>query len=183
MDFKLIDALEQYIGFDSHESSMVQELKQFLSTPKNHFDRSCLEGHVTGSAWVLSPDHSKVLLTNHKKLKKWLQLGGHSDGDSNTLDVALREAEEESGIDNIKPISTRIFDVDIHSIPERGKEPEHLHYDINFLLEAPHENFIISEESEDLKWFSVAEMEAIDWEESMARGLKKWKLHLKELNS
>lgn len=94
---------------------------------------------MTGSAWLLNPDGTKVLLTHHKKLNRWLQFGGHSDGESNTWNVALREVTEESGIQNIQFVSSDIFDVDIHTIPENSKknEPEHKHYDIRFFIKSP----------------------------------------------
>ena len=132
---------------------------QMLDFMRNHVDcfkRSCMPGHFTGSAWLINPAGDRVLLTLHHKLQRWMQTGGHADGNPDTLKVALREAEEESGIPNITPVNTEIFDIDIHLIPENTTkgEPAHYHYDVRYLLQAPHENFCISSESDDLRWWS-----------------------------
>lgn len=86
-----------------------------------------------------------------------MQPGGHADGDTDTLRVAIREAEEESGIRGIVPVSCDIYDIDIHLIPARpaSEEAGHWHYDVRYLLQAPHEDYIISDESDDLAWWSV----------------------------
>ena len=132
----------------------------FISTTPDCFERSHREGHITGSAWLVNPDGDKVLLTLHRKLQRWMQTGGHADGDPEPLRVALREAAEESGIDGITPLHHGIFDIDIHRIPgNKAKgEPAHLHYDIRYLLLAPHENFRISNESDALAWWSRREI-------------------------
>ena len=96
----------------------------------------------------------KSLLNFHKKLNRWLQFGGHSDGCPDTWEVALREAIEETGMKDIDFAMLDIFDIDVHPIPENLKknEPEHLHYDIRFLLKAKSDEFVISDESNNLKW-------------------------------
>ena len=152
----------------------------FIEHNPDCFERTNLEGHVNGSAWVLSPDEQKVLLTHHKKLNRWLQLGGHSDGDPNTWNVALREATEESGIQGIEFVIKEIFDIDIHTIPENPKknEPEHKHYDVRFLLKAPTEDFIVSEESNSLKWVDKKELATMankgEISAAMIRMMQKW---------
>lgn len=130
---------------------------EFIRNTPDCFSRSNKEGHITGSAWLINPAGDKALLTLHRKLKRWMQTGGHADGDSETLRVALREAEEESGISGILPVSEEIFDIDIHLIPERPAtgEPAHYHYDVRYLLRAPHEHFAISDESDALAWWSA----------------------------
>ncbi len=149
------------------------------------FERTLLVGHVTASAWILDPTRTKVLLTHHKKLGKWLQLGGHTDGDANVLHVALREAHEESGIDAeaIQPLSDAIFDLDIHPIPARthtnkdgsySYEPEHFHYDVRFLLQAATTEFIISEESLNLSWIDVDKLHTLTDDDSVMRMKEKW---------
>ena len=117
-----------------------------------------------------------MLLTHHKVLNRWLHLGGHADGESNILNVALREAKEESGINGIKPLNNQIFDVDVHPIPEYKKrsEPAHFHYDIRYILIAPITEFSISDESDELKWFSIKEMKNYQWNESVGRMIRKW---------
>jgi 8-oxo-dGTP pyrophosphatase MutT (NUDIX family) len=103
-----------------------------------------------------------------------MQLGGHSDGDSDTLAVALREAREESGLDGIRSLSDEIFDLDIHEIPARRNEPAHLHYDIRFLLEADRRQpLTITEESKGLAWAALDEIETFSREESILRLARK----------
>ena len=132
-------------------------------------------GHITGSAWVLSPDKQSVLLTHHKKLNKWLQLGGHSDGEPNVLMTALREAKEESGIEEIKPFTEEIFDLDVHIFPQKKNIAAHLHYDIRFCFIAEHLNFNVSEESHDLKWVRLLEITKDQFEPSIYRMAQKSK--------
>lgn len=149
-------------------------LDSFVRRQPDCFERSCfMDGHVTGSAWIVCPRRRRVLLTHHRKLHKWLQLGGHSDGDSNTLRVAKREAEEESGL-MVKAIDERVFDIDIHTIPARGVEPEHKHYDIRFLFEADDSApLTVSDESIDLRWLAIEDLSSLTSEESVLRMARK----------
>ena len=136
--------------------------------------RTCHPGHLTGSAWILSPDRRRTLLTLHGKLGKWLQLGGHADGEADLLQVALREAREESGLASVKPASAEVFDVDRHWIPAHGGEPGHWHHDLRFVLEAdPGEPLTVSSESKALAWVDVAAVPGLNPEESMARMVRK----------
>ena len=91
---------------------------------------------------------------HHKKLNRWLQPGGHCDGDADVLQVAIKEAQEETGIKNITPISRDIFDLDIHYIPSRREENIHLHFDVRFLLMAETNEISFNHEANDMKWFA-----------------------------
>jgi len=138
------------------------------------FSRTCLEGHVTASAWILSPDHRSVLLTHHRKLDRWLQLGGHTDGDTDVFRSALREAREESGMQGFRPLpdvpDPLPLDVDVHAIPTRGDEPAHLHFDVRFLLVASSDDpFVVSAESHDLRWVERERLHELVDEESLLR--------------
>lgn len=136
--------------------------------------RSCVPGHLTGSAWIVSPGRSRALLTHHLKLDKWLQLGGHAEGDGDLLAVALREAREESGLSRVRAVSPEIFDVDRHWIPERKTDPGHFHYDVRFLFEAdPQELLAISNESKDLAWIELDRVSLLNPEESIGRMVRK----------
>ncbi len=167
-------ALEHYARHHTDNAGQAERILHFIRTTPDCFERSHAEGHITGSAWLLNPQGTQVLLTLHRKLGRWLQPGGHADGDADTLRVALREAEEESGITGIRPLVVEILDVDIHEIPARpaAGEPAHLHYDIRYLLQAPHERFCISQESEALRWFSEDELPASQPEESLLRMMR-----------
>lgn len=120
------------------------------------YHRDHLPGHLTGSAFIVDDSRRYTLLTHHAKLNKWLQPGGHADGDENIVGVALREAQEETGITHFAFLTKNIFDVDIHLIPARKDFPEHFHYDVRFLLEASRdERLVITEESHDLDWVEL----------------------------
>ena len=153
-DMKILDALKNYKTPFHEEENFVKQTIAFIENNPNAFERTNLSGHVNGSAWVLSKDGKRSLLNFHKKLNRWLQFGGHSDGNPDTWAVALREAVEETGMHDLSFVMTDIFDVDVHTIPENLKkgEPEHLHYDIRFLLRAQSDDFVVSEESKLLKW-------------------------------
>ena len=170
----LADAFRDYattwpLETDAHRFS------DWLATTDRPFHRETLEGHFTGSAWLVSADGERVLLMHHRKLGRWLQPGGHADGDSDLASVALREAEEETGLRDLAVV-TEIFDLDAHRIPARGHEPEHWHFDVRFVVVAKgSEVFQINEESLALAWRPVAEL-AMDAaaEPSLRRMAAKW---------
>ena len=170
---KLLDSLEIYSSLYEEEADLIKRFNVFLEENVNCFDRQNSVGHVTGSAWLLCPDYQHVLLTHHKKLNRWLQLGGHSDGESDTLSVAIREAREESGL-AVKALENSIFDIDVHSIPQRKNEPKHLHFDVRFLLQALEKNFVVSAESNDLQWVKIEDIPKYTAEESILRMRDKW---------
>jgi 8-oxo-dGTP pyrophosphatase MutT (NUDIX family) len=139
------------------------------------FARASFPAHFTGSALVVNADGSRVLLHHHRKLDRWLQFGGHCDGDEDILGVARREALEESGMEGLIVASERPFDLDIHEIPAHGGDPAHFHYDVRFMLIAPESaSPILSEESRDLRWFAPGDLGALDIDESLQRMIRKW---------
>jgi len=155
--------LEFYARAPHANVDALRDIQIFLESSTCCFERSHLPGHVTGSAWLLNPSGDCVLLTFHHKLQRWLQLGGHADGCSDVLDVALREAQEESGILEISLLEEKIFDVDVHLIPAnpRSGEAAHYHYDIRYLFRAQREDFICSVESDALAWMSAQDICAL----------------------
>jgi len=131
--------------------------------------RSCRVGHLTAAVLLMSADGERVLMMHHKKLDRWLQFGGHCDGDANLRGVALRETVEESGI---RPafITREPVDIDIHEIPEYRGVPAHLHYDVRFLAWAPEgAKEIANEESLALRWHSRSEVDSIGVDPSLQR--------------
>lgn len=159
---------------DAQEAAMGADMLHFAREHADCLLRSCVPGHLTGSAWIVDAARTRTLLTHHRKLEKWLQLGGHADGESDLLGVALREAREESGLTRLRPVSTAIFDVDRHWIPPRKTEPGHYHYDLRFMIEAdPGEPLVVSNESKDLAWVEISRVTALNPEESMARMVRK----------
>lgn len=163
---------DQYVDLE-----LVERKLSFLLDHPDAFHDAYFPGHFTGSALIVSADHQRVLLTHHRKLNLWLQLGGHADHDKDLSKVALREAREESGLEKFLfyhfPNERGIipFDIDIHAIPERGFTPGHLHYDVRYLLicEDDESHIQISEESHDLRWFTWSEAAQKTSELSMQR--------------
>ena len=156
------------------EAGHLAAIQAFIAVHPDCLLRTCLEGHLTGSAWIVTEDRQWTLLTHHRKLGKWLQLGGHADGDPDLLNVALREGREESGLKRLRPVYTALFDVDRHLIPARGAEPAHYHHDFRFMIEADKdEPLVVSSESKDLAWVRVNEVASLNPEESMLRMVRK----------
>jgi len=171
----LLQQLESYRARWREEAQVTNRFIEFVQNYPDCFERHLEIGHVTGSAWVVSKTGTHVLLTHHAKLNMWLQLGGHADGNADILEVARREAQEESGLDDFALVSGDIFDIDIHLIPERKSEPAHYHYDVRFAFETCHlEDVIVSNESHDLAWVEIARLEDYTTEASMLRMAKKW---------
>lgn len=138
-------------------------------------ERTLSGGHFTGSAWLVSADGARALLMHHRKLGRWLQPGGHADGEGDLSRVALREAEEETGLRGLR-VEGGVFDLDRHRIPARGAEPEHWHYDVRFVVRAgADEAFVVNEESHALAWRPVEEIAADgSMDESVRRMARKW---------
>lgn len=176
----LTQLLARYTPFDEHESAMAAQLREFLddSAGEDAFGRDLagrapLLGHITGSAWVVNATATRVVMVHHAKLRKWVQPGGHCDGDSDVLRVAMREAREEIGLDVII-VQPEIFDIDVHSIPKYWNTPAHLHFDVRFLLRADDALApIVSLESRAVKWVSLDEAAALNLGESIARMIAK----------
>lgn len=157
------------------ERELVARFEAFVAGHEDCLLRSCVPGHITSSAWILAPDGVHALLTHHKKLDKWLQLGGHVDGDEQVERACLREAQEESGMQRFTFVPWAgqelvPFDLDVHTIPARKQDPEHLHWDVRFLLQAePGQQLVMSDESNELEWVPVAALEDFTTEESVLR--------------
>lgn len=182
----LLKLLADYRPEDAADAATRDRFAAFVAGRPDCFERGLAIGHVTAAGWLLDPAGRRVLLTHHRKLDKWLQPGGHCDGDPDVHRVALREAREESGLHDIRLRMPAIFDLDIHPIPARDGEPAHAHYDVRFLVQSVSgDSFIVSDESHALRWFTSDEFAAPAdstggraWDESILRMHRKWlKMH------
>ena len=162
--------IEAFAPCDAAQAAFRRRMLELIERhPRDAHRRSVLEGHLTASALVVDADRTRALLTHHRKLRKWLQLGGHCDGDANLAGVALRECVEESGIADLAVLPTPI-DLDVHPIPARPGEPEHLHYDTRFVVVAPRgAQFAVSDESHALAWIGPHELERLEVDDSVRR--------------
>ncbi len=171
----LLSLLFAYQPTDTDERYYKETIITFIQNNPDCFERSLEMGHITASAWLLNKDHSHALLMHHKKLDCWLQLGGHCDGDSDVLAVALKEAREESGIMHIDFVSPTIFDIDVHLLPGKGGQKDYYHYDIRFLLQVMSDEVAMhNEESHGLRWIAKHEQELPTTARSVVRMFEKW---------
>lgn len=171
----LAELLAHYLARWPQERVTVEQFVALLDERDSAFTRARLAGHYTGSAWLVDASGARVLLTHHRKLRRWLQLGGHADGERDLAQVALREADEESGLSGLV-VDPDVFDLDRHWIPERGDEPGHWHYDVRHVVRAGgNEALVVSEESLDLAWCEIATI-AVDAtaDASLRRMAGKW---------
>lgn len=130
--------IEKIQALPTRNREEIQIRDRFIDFIRNHPDcflRSNLKGHITASAFVIDPIAGKILLIHHKKLNKWLQPGGHCDGEEDTLAVAIKEVFEETGLQILRD-GQQIVDLDIHTIPDRKEVPEHEHFDVRYLFES-----------------------------------------------
>jgi NUDIX domain. len=171
----LIQALRRYRDQWQGDADVVAQFEDFAQTHADAFERSNPVAHFTGSVWLVSADGERVLLMHHRKLDRWLQPGGHADGDTDLARVALREAEEETGLAGLH-VDGGIFDVDRHRIPARADEPEHWHYDLRYVVRASaDESFVVNAESHALAWRPVNEVAADETlDTSLRRMARKW---------
>jgi 8-oxo-dGTP pyrophosphatase MutT (NUDIX family) len=174
----LIEDLRRHAPADAREAFDLGRILDFISRHADPFDRKIAEGHLTGSAFVVSPAGDRVLLLRHRKLGRWLQPGGHADpGEAKGEAVALREATEETGIERLAlhGSAPRPLDVDVHEIPARGEDPAHLHLDLRYLVVTPEGATLrrAPEESDDLRWFTWDELPGLDLDAGVVRALGK----------
>lgn len=177
----LLARLAGHVPLDDDEARDLAFIEAFVRQNADCLGKANPSGHITASAFVVDPA-GRVLMTHHRKLQRWLQLGGHTDPhEYDPADAALREAQEESGLPDLcfhPALERRPLDVDVHRIPARNKpgreEPAHDHLDIRFLLltERP-EAIAISDESNDLRWFPLAEVAGLGVDPALERALSR----------
>ena len=171
----LLVLLHNYKPTTDEDAQARERIDAFVRAHPDCFERTLEVGHITASAWLLNKEGAGALLLHHAKLNIWVQPGGHCDGESDVLAVAIKEAQEESGIQHIVPVSTEIFDLDVHFIPARKHEKEHYHYDVRFLLQvASEEEIVRNHESRDMRWFDMNKEGLPTASPSVTRMFDKW---------
>ena len=173
---ELLRLLNRHVTRFMDEAAFVARARAFVAAHTDVFDREHLPAHVTGSAWVVSPDFSQALIMHHVKQDQWFQPGGHADGDAEILRVALRETAEETGIDpeHVRLLTEDVFDVDIHVIPASEHGPRHEHIDIRFLVQIDNRLPVPgNDESHQVLWVDLREVSAYNNNRSTWRMVEK----------
>ena len=173
---QLLELLSQYKTPHMEEAAMAVRSFRFVQQHEDCFDRNLMHGHVTGSAWVLNPSKTHVLMLHHRKLNLWLQPGGHADKDSDMERVVLKETSEESGIalEDITLVSNQIFDIDIHTVFESEFDTRHEHFDIRFLVEIDDQIEIPgNDESHQIGWVPLEQVSQFNNARSLYRMVQK----------
>lgn len=175
--FFLYKHVLSYTPVDESEKISKRKVVELLEGYPNCFERDNMPGHITGSALLVDEKRENILLNHHRKIGKWLQFGGHSDGEANPFNVALRETIEESGITKtsfIYPFSG-IFDIDVQLIPKYKELQKHYHYDIRILLTTTQTDFTVSNESKELKWIKIDNVKKYNSQKKFFRMINKLK--------
>ena len=170
---KLKEQIEKYIPYNEQEASDKELMLEYIDEFEDVLTRKNKMCHFTASSWIVNKDRTKVLMIYHNIYKSWAWTGGHTDGDSNLLHVALKEAEEETGLNNLKLLSDGIYGIQILTVDshiKRGKfVSSHLHLDCCFLFEANEEDELRIKEDENsgVKWIAIDESTKLTNEEKM----------------
>lgn len=160
---KLLKSIKEYKSFNEQEEMDKTLILNWIENNENAFLRENAVAHITASAWVVNKDRSKVLMVYHNIYNSWSWLGGHADGETDLLSVAVREVKEEAGISNVRPVSDEIFSLESLTVDGHVKKGKyvssHLHLNVTYLLEADSEESVSIKEDENsgVAWFSPEE--------------------------
>ncbi|OJV66686.1 MAG: hypothetical protein BGO41_04490 [Clostridiales bacterium 38-18] len=177
---QLISLLNAYTPYEASDELSKQKTLDFIASNDVIYGTLNPHGHITASSWLINFIGDSVLMTHHKKLDLWLQLGGHTELNESIQQSAMRETIEESGLKALDFVDAEIFDIDVHEIPLRKNQASHYHYDIRFLIrQTTEEGFTISDESNALKWVKLTEVNRLTNQRSVIRMVEKY-LYLNE---
>ena len=160
---ELLNQIEHYTQFNEQDETDKQLILNWIRNNTNAFSRENTVAHMTASAWVVNKDRSKVLMVYHNIYKSWSWLGGHADGETDLLSVAIREVKEEAGISNVIPVSKDIFSLESLTVDGHWKNGKyvssHLHFNVTYLLEADSEEAVSikADENSGVAWFTPEE--------------------------
>ena len=160
---KLVESIKKYKPFNEQEEMDKALILNWIENNENAFLRENTVAHITASAWVVNRERSKVLMAYHNIYNSWSWLGGHADGETDLLAVAVREVKEEAGISNVRPVSDEIFSLESLTVDGHVKKGKyvssHLHLNVTYLLEADSEESVSikADENSGVAWFSPEE--------------------------
>lgn len=161
--FNFRQKIESFTPLCEQELHDRRLMLDYINLFTNILDRSNETLHFTASSWIVNPDRSKVLMVYHNIYRSWSWTGGHADGESDLLGVAIREAKEETGITSLRPVSENIFSLEILPVPAHRKYNQyvapHLHLNLTYILEANDEQQlqVKPDENSAVQWFSLEE--------------------------
>ena len=163
MNMKIIEEIKKYRPCNAQEQRDQALILDFLEKNGDAFLQSNLLAHMTASSWIVNPERTKTLMVYHNLYDSWSWTGGHADGETDLLSVALREAREETGIEHVRPLSPEIFSLEVLTVDGHEKRgeyvPSHLHMNVTYLLEAEESDtlHICREENSGVAWFTLEE--------------------------
>ena len=163
MNMKIVEEIKKYRPCNAQEQRDQALILDFLEKNGDAFLRSNLLAHMTASSWIVNPERTKTLMVYHNLYDSWSWTGGHADGETDLLSVALREAREETGIEHVRPLSPEIFSLEVLTVDGHEKRgeyvPSHLHMNVTYLLEAEEGDtlHICREENSGVAWFTLEE--------------------------
>ena len=169
---ELMEQIANYIPYNEQEERDQNLILNWIEEQENAFSRENKMAHMTASAWVVNPERSKVLMVYHNISDSWSWLGGHADGETDLLSVALREVKEEAGISKVRPVSEGIFSLESLTVDGHEKNgvyvSSHLHLNVTYLMEADMEEKVSIKEDENsgVAWFAP--------EEALERSTEPW---------
>lgn len=169
---ELMEQIANYIPYNEQEERDQNLILNWIEEQENAFSRENKMAHMTASAWVVNPERSEVLMVYHNIYDSWSWLGGHADGETDLLSVALREVKEEAGISKVRPVSEDIFSLESLTVDGHVKKgtyvSSHLHLNATYLLEADSEEAVSikADENSGVAWFSS--------EEALERSTEPW---------
>ena len=160
---KLVSQIRRYVPYNEQEEADKALILNWIEKNDDAFLRDNVVAHMTASAWVVDKDRSKVLMVYHNIYQSWSWLGGHADGETDLLAVAIREVKEEAGISDVRPVSEEIFSLESLTVDGHVKKgryvSSHLHLNVTYLLEADEAEVlrIKPDENSGVRWFSLEE--------------------------
>lgn len=163
----IVAQLDAHQPADAKEARDLERMKRLIAAHPNIMSANCEIGHITASAVIVQPDSGRTLLHWHKRLNRWLQVGGHVEYETDIAQASLREAREETGLPDLAHFpaggAPAPLDYDVHTIPESGDIPQHLHLDFRYALATNQPAALAPAygESTRFRWLSFAEALAL----------------------
>ena len=172
----LLADVERHRPADVMEAGYQSEFRALLAMPGDAFGRAQFTpGHITASLFILDQSAGAVLLHHHRRLGRWLQMGGHVEEGETAAEAALREGREESGLQDLRLLGDAILDLDVHTIPAGRGEPDHVHFDVRYLAHTldPAKITMDLNESNQLAWIPLDDAESLMSEAASSRVIRK----------